>query len=361
VASIYWRSVKSFRVDLRSDTVTKPSAAMRKAMAEAEVGDDWYGDDPTVNRLQERAADVTGKEAAVFVPSGTMANQIALRLQFSGPGHLVVAEPLSHVASTEVMSSAVLSGIAFKTVHGDDRGRITAEQVREALEPDEPYDVEIADLVCLENTSGHAGGTVMDVEDFRAIRKVAEEAGVAVHLDGARIFNASAASGVDVAEYTTEVDTVMFCVSKGLGAPIGSLVCGTAEQMREGRRIKILLGGAWRQAGVVAAAALVALEEGPRRLADDHERAHRLGEAVAEIVPGSLDPSDVETNMVFADTEPMAMTPLEVTKRLEGHGVGAGVVSGKVRMVTHVDIADEDVERAIAAWRAVAAGEEAHP
>ena len=343
-------------MDLRSDTVTKPSAAMRRAMAEAEVGDDWFGDDPTVHRLQERAAEITGKEAALYVPTGTMANQIALRLHFSGPGHLVAAEPMSHVASTEVMSAAVLSGIAYRTVHGDRRGRITADQVRAALEPDEPYDVEIVDLVCLENTSGHAGGTVMDVDDFRAIRKVAEEAGVAVHLDGARIFNASAASGVDVAEYAAEVDTLMFCVSKGLGAPIGSLVCGTAEQMREGRRIKILFGGAWRQAGVIAAAGLVALEEGPKRLHEDHERARRLGEAVAELVPGSLDPADVETNMVFADTEAsMAMTPLEVANRLEGHGVGVSVVSGKVRMVTHVDIADEDIETAIAAWKAVAA------
>jgi threonine aldolase len=344
--------MKDFRVDLRSDTVTKPSVAMRRAMAEAEVGDDWFGDDPTVHRLQERAAEITGKEAALYVPTGTMANQIALRLHFSGPGHLVAAEPMSHVASTEVMSAAVLSGIAYRTVHGDRRGRITADQVRAALEPDEPYDVEIVDLVCLENTSGHAGGTVMDVDDFRAIRKVAEEAGVAVHLDGARIFNASAASGVDVAEYAAEVDTLMFCVSKGLGAPIGSLVCGTTEQVREGRRIKILFGGAWRQAGVIAAAGLIALEEGPKRLHEDHERARRLGEAVAELVPGSLDPADVETNMVFADTEAsMAMTPLEVANRLEGHGVGVSVVSGKVRMVTHVDIADEDIETAIAAWR----------
>ena len=324
-------------------------------MAEAEVGDDWFGDDPTVNRLQERAAEITGKEAALFVPSGTMANQIALRLQFGGPGHLVVAEPLSHVASTEVMSSAVLSGIAYRTVRGDRRGRITAEQVRAALEPDEPYDVEIVDLVCLENTSGHAGGTVMDVEDVRGIRKVAQEGGVCVHLDGARIFNASVASGVDVTEYAAEVDTIMFCVSKGLGAPIGSLVCGTAEQMREGRRIKILYGGAWRQAGIVAAAGLIALEQGPKRLHEDHERARRLAEAVAETVPGSVDPDSVETNMVFADTEPMAMTPLEVADRLERHGIGVSVVSGKVRMVTHVDIADEDVETTIAAWRAVAA------
>jgi len=347
--------VKSFRVDLRSDTVTKPSAAMRRAMAEAEVGDDWFGDDPTVNRLQERAAEITGKEAALFVPTGTMANQIALRLHFRMTGHLVVAEPLSHVASTEVMSSAVLAGIAYRTVPGDHRGRITADQVRAALEPDEPYDVEVVDLVCLENTSGHAGGTVMDVEDFRAIRKVAQEADVAVHLDGARLFNASVASGVDVAEYAGEADTLMFCVSKGLGAPIGSLVCGTAEQMREGRRIKILYGGAWRQAGVLAAAGLIALEEGPKRLHEDHERAERLAAAVAEIVPGSLDPDSVETNMVFVDTGSMGMTPLEMTDRLEEQGVGASVVSGKVRMVTHVDVSDADVETAIAAWRAVVA------
>ncbi len=347
--------MKRFRVDLRSDTVTKPSAAMRKAMAEAEVGDDWFGDDPTVNRLQERAAEITGKDAALFVPSGTMANQIALRLQFDGPGHLVVAEALSHVASTEVMSSAVLSGIAYRTIRGDGRGRVTAEQVRASLEPDEPYDVEVVDLVCLENTSGHAGGTVMDIADFRAIHKLAQEAGVSVHLDGARIFNASVASGVGVAEYAAEVDTLMFCVSKGLGAPIGSLVCGTAEQIREGRRIKILYGGAWRQAGIVAAAGIVALEDGPKRLHEDHERARRLAEAVAEIVPGSLDPNSVETNMVFVDTQPLAMTSLEAAGRLEEHGIGVSVVSGKVRMVTHVDIADEDVETAIAAWRAVAA------
>ncbi len=343
--------MKRFRVDLRSDTVTAPSPAMRRAMADAEVGDDWFGDDPTVNRLQDRAAEITGKEAGLFVPTGTMANQIALRLQFGGPGHLVVAEGVSHVASTEVMSSAVLSGIAYRTIHGDDRGRVSPEQVRGALEPDEPYDVEVVDLVCLENTSGHAGGTVMDVDDFRAIRKVTEEAGVALHLDGARIFNASAASGVDVAEYAAEVDTLMFCVSKGLGAPVGSLVCGGAEAMREGRRIKILYGGAWRQAGVLAAAGLIALEEGPKRLHEDHERAQRLATAVAELAPEMLQPDPVETNMVFVDTSAVGMTPLEVADRLEREGVGVSNVSGKVRMVTHVDVDDDDIDTAIAAWR----------
>ncbi len=345
-----------YRVDLRSDTVTKPSPAMRRAMAEAEVGDDWFGTDPTVNLLQERAAEAVGKEAALYVPTGTMANQIGLRLHFRGTGHFVVAERSSHVASTEVMSSAVLSGIAFRPVAGDDRGRISAEQVAAALEEDEPYGVEVVDLVSVENTHGHSGGTVMAVEDLRAIRKVAEEAGVPIHMDGARIFNAAAATGLDVSEWTREVDTLMFCVSKGLGAPVGSLICGPAELMPEARRLKILFGGAWRQAGVLAAAGLVALEEGPNRLHEDHRRARRLADALAEIVPGGIDPVSVETNMVYLDTEPLGMTPLEAIKRLEGEGVGATLVSGKVRMVTHVDIADDDVETAISAWRAAVAG-----
>ena len=346
----------AYLVDLRSDTVTTPSPAMRTAMAQAEVGDDWFGDDPTVNRLQDRAAEITGKEAALYVPTGTMANQIALRFHFRGTGHLVVAETRAHVTTTEVMSAAALSGIAFKAIAGDGRGQISADQVRRALEPDEPYDVEVVDLVSVENTHGHAGGTVTSVEDLRAIRKVAQEAGLPVHMDGARIFNAAAASGTDVSEFCTEVDTMMFCVSKGLGAPIGSIVCGPADMVREARRLKILFGGAWRQAGVVAAAGLVALEDGPTRLHEDHARARRLAEGVAEAVPGSLDPAAVETNMVYADTEAVGMEPLDAIARLKEQSVGAIFVSGKVRMVTHLDVNDQDIETAIAAWRTVAAG-----
>jgi threonine aldolase len=344
-----------FRVDLRSDTVTTPSEAMRRAMAEAEVGDDWYGDDPTVNRLQDRAAEVTGMEAALYVPTGTMANQIGLRLHFRGTGHLVVAELGSHVATTEVMTSAVVSGIAYRILHGDVRGQVTPEQVAAALEPDEFYDVEMIDVLSVENTHGSTGGNVMAIEDLRAYRKLADERGVPMHLDGARIFNASVASGVAVAEFCAEVDTMMFCVSKGLGAPIGSLLCGPAALMAEARRIKILLGGAWRQAGIVAAAGLVALEHGPGRLHEDHDRARRLAEGLAEIVPGSVDPSAVETNMVYAQTEPVGMTALEAIWRLEGAGVGATLIGDRVRMVTHVDISDEDVSTALAAWRTIAA------
>jgi threonine aldolase len=343
--------VSAYRVDLRSDTVTKPSDAMRRAMAEAEVGDDWYGDDPTVNRLQERAAEVTGMEGAVFVPSGTMANQIGLALSRSGNGHLIAAGAGAHVASTEVMTSAVLSGITYRTAETPN-GWMTADLARALLRPDAYYDVEVVDLLAVENTAGHAGGTVLPPDEMRSIRKVADEARVPIHLDGARIFNAAAAAGVDVTEWTREADTAMFCVSKGLGAPIGSLLCGPAEAMREARRLKILFGGAWRQAGVVAAAGLVAMEEGPGRLHEDHARARRLAEGLAEAFPGSVDPAGVETNMVFVDTSVMGLDPMEAVTRMQEEGVGMTLgPPGSVRMVTHVDISDEDVETALAAWR----------
>ena len=344
-----------YRVDLRSDTVTEPSRAMRLAMAEAEVGDDWYGDDPTVNRLQERAAELTGHEAACYVPTGTMANQIGLRLHVTGGGHLAAAAEGAHVASTEMMTSAALSGIAFRTGRGHDRGWMTAELARSLLEPDSYYDVEVVDLLEAENTVGHAGGTVLPVDEMRAIRKVADEAGVPLHLDGARIFNAAAATGIDASEWTREATTTMFCVSKGLGAPIGSLLCGPAEAMREARRLKILFGGAWRQAGVMAAAGLIALEEGRERLAEDHVRARRLAEGLAEMLPGAIDLEQVATNMVYVDTEAVGLGVLDALERLRALGVGATHSAGKVRLVTHRDIGDQQVAAALDAWRLVTA------
>ena len=324
-------------------------------MADAEVGDDWFGDDPTVNRLQERAAELTGKEAALYVPTGTMANQIGLRLHVSGSGHLVAATAGAHVASTEMMTSAVLSGITYRTGDPGPKGWMTVDLARSLVEAEDPYDVEVVDLLAVENTMGHAGGTVMPVEELRAIRKVADDNALPIHLDGARIFNAAVAAGVDVGEFTGEVDTLMFCVSKGLGAPIGSLVCGTREHIREARRLKILFGGAWRQAGVMAAAGLIALEDGRQRLHRDHERARRLADGVADMLPGSIDPTTVETNMVYVDTEAVGMRPLGAIQRLADLGVGATFVSGKVRMVTHVDVDDDGLAFALDAWRSVAA------
>jgi threonine aldolase len=346
--------MSGFRVDLRSDTVTKPSEAMRRAMADAEVGDDWYGDDPTVNLLQERCAEAVGKEAAAFVPTGTMANQIGLRLHFQGPGHLVAAAAGLHVTSVEVMTAAALAGIAYRTVDAGLRGWIDAEQAAQLLEPDEFYDVEVIDLLSVENTVGGTGGRVMPLEELRAVRKVADDAGVPIHLDGARIFNAATASGVDPSEIAAEADTVMFCLSKGLGAPIGSVLCGPADMAREARRLKILYGGAWRQAGTVAAAGLLALQEGPKGLREDHERARRLAEGVAEVLPGAVDLEQVETNMVLVDTEAMGLPLLEAIVRLAALGVGVTHSGGKVRMVTHLDVDDAGIGLALDAWRTLA-------
>jgi threonine aldolase len=344
-----------FRVDLRSDTVTKPSEAMRRAMADAEVGDDWYGDDPTVNLLQERCAEAVGKEAAAFLPTGTMANQIGLRLHFRGPGHLVATAEGLHVASVEVMTAAALAGIAYRTVDPGPRGWIDAELAVRLLEPDEFYDVEVVDLLAVENTVGAAGGRVMPLEELRTVRKVAADAGVPVHLDGARIFNAAVAEGVDAAEIAGEADTVMFCLSKGLGAPIGSVLCGPMEMAREARRLKILYGGAWRQAGIVAAAGLIALDEGPKRLHEDHGRARRLAEGVGDLLPGAVDLDQVETNMVLVDTEAVGLPLLETLDRLAALGVGVTHSGGKVRLVTHVDVDDRGIGLALDAWHELAA------
>jgi threonine aldolase len=328
---------------------------MRRAMADAEVGDAWYGDDPTVNRLQERSAEITGKEGALYVATGTMANQIGLALHVKGDGHLVASLPHAHVATTEVATAAALSGIAFRTAPGHERGWMTADTARVLVAPDSYYDVEIVDVLAVENTVGFAMSSVMPAEEMRAVRKVADDVGVPIHLDGARIFDAGAASGEEVIEWTREADTMMFCLSKGLGAPIGSVLCGPADLMREARRLWILFGGAWRQAGIMAAAGLIALEEGPKRLPEAHARAKRIGEAMAELIPGSVDPSHVETNMVFVDTEPAGLGVLDAIGRLEALGVGTTVISGKVRMVTHVDVDDEGVSFALDAWRSIVA------
>jgi threonine aldolase len=334
-------------IDLRSDTVTRPSPRMRRAMADAEVGDDVFGDDPTVNRLQEHVAELTGKDATLYTVTGTMANQTALR-SFVRPGHEVVAEATAHVITVEKHTAAALSGISYRPVAAP-RGLMTPELVREALRPD-PLDIRVVDLVAVENTHQVGGGTVLPIESLRGIRGVTREAGLPLYMDGARIWNASAASGVPVREYADQVDVLMFCFSKGLGAPIGSILCGPADFIEEARRVRVTLTGAWRQAGVIAAAALVALEEGPPRLHEDHANARRLAEGVAEAVPGSVDPTTIETNIVFADPSPMGIDAAEAQARLRDRGVLVTLVAGKVRMLTHVDVSTGDVDRAIEAW-----------
>jgi threonine aldolase len=321
-------------------------------MAEAEVGDDIFGDDPTVNRLQERVAELTGKEAALYTATGTMANQTALRT-FVHQGHEVVAEATAHVITVEKISAATLSGVTYRPIAGD-RGRLTAEQVAGALEPD-ALGLRVVDLVAVENTHQVGGGTVLPIETLREIRKIVADAGLPLYMDGARIFNASVASGVDVSEYAAEVDAMMFCFSKGLGAPIGSILCGPADFIEEARRVRVQLTGGWRQAGVIAAAAMVALDEGPGRLHEDHENARRLAEGVAESVPGALKPDDIETNILFADPSSIGLTAVEMVERLHAEGVLATLVAGKVRMLTHRDVSTADVDEAVAAWGRIAA------
>ena len=341
-------------VDLRSDTVTRPSEAMRRAMANAEVGDDWYGDDPTVNRLQEAAAEVTGQEAAIYLPTGTLCNQIALHV-FARPGRFVVCEASCHVGGTEAAAAAVLSGVAFRRVAARSRGLLEAGQVAEALAPD-PYDVDVVDLVTIENTHQRGGGSVMPAADVAAIGAVCRDRGVPLYLDGARIFNAAAVTGVTVADYASAVDALMFCLSKGLGAPIGSLLAGDAAFISEARRLKVLYGAAWRQAGIMAAAGLIALRDSPGRLAEDHANARRLAEGVAGILPGSVDLASVQTNMVFVDVAGTGWPVLEWVRRLDAAGLRVTVVAGRVRMLTHADVTAPDIETALSAWRR-AAGE----
>jgi threonine aldolase len=340
------------RIDLRSDTVSKPTERMRQAMAMAEVGDDWYGDDPTVNLLQDRAAELTGKQAAIYLPTGTLCNQVALHT-YVRSGHLAVCEASAHVGGNEAGSAAALSGISFRYLPAASRGLMTAGQVTAALAPD-PSDVSVVDLVAIENTHHVGGGSVQLVSDVAEIAAVCSAAGVPLYLDGARIFNACTVAGVPVADYGRHVSSMMFCLSKGLGAPIGSVLVGDREFIREARRLKILFGAAWRQAGIMAAAGLIALAEGPARLHEDHVNARALATGLAELLPGSVDPAEVATNIVFADVSDTGLDAGQWRELLTGEGVLVTIVGGRVRMLTHVGISAADIRIALDAWRRAA-------
>ena len=337
------------RVDLRSDTVSKPSDRMRQAMATAEVGDDWYGDDPTVNRLQDRAAELTGKDAAIYLPTGTMCNQVAIHV-YVRAGHLAVCEATAHAGRNEASSAAVLSGVSFRYVAAYDRGLLAGDQVAAALQPD-PSGVSVVDLVTIENTHHVGGGSVLSVTSVRDIAAVCADAGVPLYLDGARIFNACAVAEVPVADYAGAVTSMMFCLSKGLGAPIGSILVGDRDFIEEARRVKILFGGAWRQAGILAAAGLIALEEGPARLHEDHANAQAMAEGVAELLPDGVDPDGIETNIVFVDVSGTGRDAAQWRAQLAAEGVLVTSFGSRIRMLTHVGVSAADIEVAIAAWR----------
>jgi len=338
-------------IDLRSDTVTRPDAEMRRAMAEAEVGDDVFGEDPTVRRLEERAAELVGMEAALFVPSGTMGNQIALHLHGS-PGCEVWCEASSHVLLYEMGAMAALSGLLPRTV-ASEGGILDPERLAAAIPAEAPYRARPRILV-IENSHNMTGGRVTDRERTEALLAVARGRGLAAHLDGARLFNAAVALGVEVSELAAGFESVMFCLSKGLGAPIGSLLCGEKAWIAEAWRVRKMFGGGMRQVGVLAAAGLVALEKGPENLRRDHENASLLAAGIAEIHGLEIDPETVETNIViFRVTAPGDASRLMTL--LGERGVASlAIGADEMRLVTHRDVSRQDVEKTLAILRELA-------
>ncbi len=329
-------------IDLRSDTATRPTDAMRAAMAAAEVGDEQNREDPTVNELQRRAAELLGHEAALFLPTATMANQIALRV-LTRPGGELLAEERTHILIYEAGGPAIHSGLVMRGLPGV-AGRLTSEQLRDAVAAADG--LQPSRIVVLENTHRSAGGRVWPLERFAEVVATARELGLAVHLDGARLLNASVASGTAAAEYGRLADTVTLCCSKGLGCPLGAVLAGSAERIEEAWQGKFLFGGALRQAGIVAAAALHALDYHVDRLAEDHERARRLAEGLAAAgLP--VDLGQVETNFVALETAPLGLTVAEAQARIAEHGVLVGVLRpGVLRLATYLGVTDEDVDRA---------------
>ena len=338
-------------IDLRSDTVTKPTDAMRRAMAEAEVGDDVYGEDPTVNRLEQRAAAIFEKEAALFVPTGTMGNQIAVRLH-TQHGQEVICERRAHIVDWEMAMVSAFSGCQLRQVEGE-RGVLCWERIAAAIAAPIYYRAQTG-MIALENTHNMAGGTVTSLAVLEEVWAGAAERGLPVHLDGARVFNAAAALGMPVSTLTRGFATVMFCLSKGLCAPVGSLLVGSRVLMERGRSIRKMLGGGMRQAGVLAAAALIALEEMPARLHEDHANARWMAEQIAGMGAYLIDLETVQTNIVIF--RPEGSTAAEIVAGLKARGVLCGTAGAdEVRFVTHRDVDGAACERAISALRKVLA------
>jgi len=338
-------------IDLRSDTVTMPSDEMRRAMASAEVGDDVYGEDPTINRLEARAAEVFGREASIFVPSGTMGNQIAIKLH-TRPGQEILCEERGHIFNWEMAMLSWFSGCMVRPVAAP-LGILSWELLAPKIAPPTYY-VAPTGLIALENTHNMAGGTVTPVAAMEDICARAHERNLPVHLDGARVFNAATYLGKPVAEITRGFDSVMFCLSKGLGAPVGSMLVGGKDFIGRARAVRKALGGGMRQAGILAAAGLIALEQGPARLHEDHASARLLAEGVAEIPGVEIDLATVQTNVVICDVSGTGKSSAEVAAGLKEQGVLAGTVDSRlIRFVTHLNVSGADCKQALKALRTI--------
>ena len=332
-------------IDLRSDTVTKPTPAMRQAMFEAEVGDDVYGEDPTVNRLEARAAEIAGKAAALFVPTGTMGNTIAIKL-LTEHGQEVIADSRAHLVDYELSMIAWFSGCIIRTIDTE-RGLLSWEQVRAKIKPLSPYSAPTG-AVCIEQTHNMAGGNVYPMRTVCEICDGAHQRGLRVHMDGARIFNASVALGIPVHEIAASADTVMFCLSKGLGAPAGSILAGPADLIAKGRLYRKRLGGGMRQAGVLAAACLVALDESPAKLAADHANARFLAEGLARLPGIQVDPAKVDSNVVVFDVSATGHASAEISALLKPRGILLNPINDRcLRAVTHYDVNRAGMSQAI--------------
>jgi threonine aldolase len=339
-------------IDLRSDTVTLPTDGMRKAMARAEVGDDVYGEDPTVNRLQELAAALVGKRFALFVPSGTMANQLAIRSQ-TQPGQEVIVESKCHIVRYEQGAAGALSGVQLHWIPGD-RGIVTAEQVEAAVRPKDPHNIPTA-LICLENTHNAGGGTIYPLSTIERIRAVAIKHGIPMHLDGARLLNAVAATTLPATAYAQHFETVSLCLSKGLGAPAGSLLISNDQGLIErARRFRRMFGGAMRQAGILAAAGIYALEHHVGRLKDDHDNAKKLARLLQQIPSVRIAPQHVETNIVIFDIRDDRRSPQDIVAALKAEGVLINAIGGQsYRAVTHLNVSSKHIDEAAAAFARV--------
>lgn len=338
-------------IDLRSDTVTKPTPAMRQAMAEAEVGDDVFGEDPTINALQEKVARMLGKEKALFVPSGTMANQLAIKSQ-TQPGDEVIIEASSHPYNFEGGAGAALAGVQFYCLPGV-RGIIEASQVEEAFRPFDHH-FPVSRLICLENTHNRGGGSIYPIKNIVEISQLARSKGLLVHLDGARLWNASVASGIKPAEYARWADSVSVCLSKGLGAPVGSLLAGSAAFIDRAHRFRKMFGGGMRQAGILAAAGIYALDHHLDRLEEDHRHAKYLAQGLSELRGVSLDPDQVETNIIIMAVAGSGLTTHQVAGVMKELGVLVHAFSKNgIRLVTHIDVSQGDIEKALDAFKRV--------
>ena len=330
-------------IDLRSDTVTKPSDGMREAMAKALVGDDVYGEDPTINSLEERVAKLFGKEAALFCPSGSLANQLAIRMLVA-PGEELITETNSHIVRAELGAGAVFSGITTRTWLAS-RGLLSADDAINIARPDSgPYLVSTT-AIAVENTHNFGGGTVQPISEIKKLREESEKLGIALHLDGARIWNAHIASGVELIEYGKYFDTLSVCLSKGLGAPVGSLMIASKERVAKARQWRKRYGGGMRQAGIVAAAGHYALDNNLPLLKVDHVRAKSIATAVAAVAPKVIDPATVDTNIVGLELATLKISASELSNQLKEKGILAGALGPKyLRLVTHLDLTDGDIE-----------------